>query len=114
MIPIWNAAHAQLVRDGWFHNSMRMLWAKKILQWSRDPRDALKAMIHLMNKYSVDGRNPNSYAGYLWTFGRYDRPWGPERPIFGTVRYVSSENTVRKRRMSGFLKKYSPTDARAS
>ena len=104
---VWNAAHRQLVRDGWFHNSMRMLWAKKILEWSAHPRDALKTMTHLMNKYSVDGRNPNSYAGYLWTFGRYDRPWGPERPIFGVVRYLSSANTARKRRLAKYLQKYS-------
>ena len=104
---VWNAAHTQLVRDGWFHNSMRMLWAKKILEWSAHPRDAMKTMIHLMNKYSVDGRNPNSYAGYLWTFGRYDRPWGPERPIFGVVRYLSSENTARKRRLGKYVERYS-------
>ncbi|HVE90094.1 MAG TPA: hypothetical protein VNA44_10385 [Burkholderiaceae bacterium] len=104
--PVWNAAHTQLVRDGWFHNSMRILWAKKILEWSAHPREALATMIHLMNKYAVDGRNPNSYAGFLWTLGRYDRPWF-DRPIFGTVRYVSSENTVRKRRLTGYLKKYS-------
>ncbi len=104
--PVWNAAHTQLVRDGWFHNSMRILWAKKIVQWSAHPRDALAAMIHLMNKYSVDGRNPNSYAGYLWALGRYDRPWF-NRPIFGSVRYVSSENTLRKRRLVKYLEKYS-------
>ena len=81
--PLWNAAQTQLVRDGWFHNTMRMLWGKKILEWSPHPRDALNTMIELMNKYSLDGRNPNSYTGYLWTLGRYDRPWTPERPIFG-------------------------------
>ena len=88
--PLWNAAQRQLVREGWFHNYLRMLWGKKILEWSAHPREALEKMIALMNKYALDGRNPNSYSGYLWTLGRYDRPWGPERPIFGTVRYMSS------------------------
>ena len=106
--PLWNAAQRQLVREGWFHNYMRMLWGKKILEWSRRPQDALDAMAHLMNKYSLDGRNPNSYSGYFWTLGRYDRPWGPERPIFGAVRYMSSENTARKRSVKGYLARYAP------
>ncbi|HET9952092.1 MAG TPA: deoxyribodipyrimidine photolyase, partial [Candidatus Eisenbacteria bacterium] len=65
--PLWNAAMNQLKREGWFHNYLRMLWGKKILEWSATPRDALAAMIHLMNKWSLDGRNPNSYTGYFWT-----------------------------------------------
>jgi deoxyribodipyrimidine photo-lyase len=106
---VWNAAHGQLVRDGWFHNRMRMLWGKKILEWSAHPRDALKAMTVLMNKYSLDGRNPNSYTGYLWTLGRYDRPWGPERPIFGKVRYMSSEQSARKTNLNEYVERYGPT-----
>jgi len=74
---------------------MRLLWGKKILEWSATPRDALDAMVAIMNRWSLDGRNPNSYSGYFWTLGRYDRPW-PERPIFGTVRAMSSKNTARK------------------
>jgi deoxyribodipyrimidine photo-lyase len=104
--PLWNAAQRQLVREGWFHGYMRMLWAKKILEWSAHPRDALANMIHLMNKYSLDGRNPNSYSGYFWTLGRYDRPWAPERPIFGTVRHMSSANTARKLSVKGYLARY--------
>jgi len=103
---LWNAAQMQLVRDGWQHNYMRMLWGKKILEWSRSPREALTAMIELMNKYSLDGRNPNSYTGYMWTLGRYDRPWGPERPIFGKVRYMSSDNTRRKLDVRAYLERY--------
>ena len=53
-------------------------------------------MVELNNKYALDGRDPNSYSGIFWCLGRYDRPWGPERPVFGTVRYMSSENTARK------------------
>jgi deoxyribodipyrimidine photo-lyase len=105
--PLWNAAMNQLKREGWFHNYLRMLWGKKILEWSATPRDALAAMIHLMNKWSLDGRNPNSYTGYFWTLGRYDRAWGPERPIFGTIRYMSSENTARKLHVKEYVRKYS-------
>jgi deoxyribodipyrimidine photo-lyase len=107
--PLWNAAQTQLVKDGWFHNYMRMLWGKKILEWSRRPEDALTAMIELMNRYSLDGRNPNSYSGYFWVLGRYDRPWAPERPIFGMVRYMSSANTARKLRVKEYVKKYAPS-----
>jgi deoxyribodipyrimidine photo-lyase len=76
-----------------------MLWGKKILEWSRTPQEALSALIHLNNKYALDGRDPNSYTGIFWTLGRYDRPWGPERPIFGLVRYMSSASTARKLRI---------------
>ncbi len=104
--PLWNAAQRQLSRDGWFHNYLRMLWGKKILEWSATAGDALKAMVQLMDRLSLDGRNPNSYSGYFWVLGRYDRPWGPERPIFGTVRYMSSQNTARKLRVKAFLQAY--------
>ncbi len=103
---VWNAAQRQLLRDGWMHNYLRMLWGKKILEWSDAPDAALAAMIEIMNKYALDGRDPNSYAGYSWTLGRYDRPWGPERPIFGTIRYMSSENTRRKLKIKAYLQRY--------
>jgi deoxyribodipyrimidine photo-lyase len=106
--PLWNAAQRQLVREGRLHNYLRMLWGKKILEWSDSPRAALRNMIHLNNKYAVDGRNPNSYSGIFWCLGRYDRPWGPERKIFGKIRYMSSENTARKLHVEGYLEKYSP------
>ena len=104
--PLWNAAQRQLVREGWFHGYLRMLWGKKILEWSPRPQDALAAMSHLMNKYSLDGRDPNSWSGYLWVLGRYDRPWGPEREVFGTVRYMSSANTARKLSVKNYLNRY--------
>jgi len=100
--PLWNAAQQEMLRDGWMHNYMRMLWGKKILEWSASPQDALATMITLMNRWSLDGRDPNSYAGYMWTLGRYDRPW-PERPIYGTVRSMSSVNTKRKVRVARYL-----------
>ncbi len=102
--PLWNAAQRQLVREGRIHNYLRMLWGKKILQWTPSPEAALAVMVELNNKYAVDGRDPNSYAGVFWVLGRYDRAWGPERPVFGTVRYMSSENTARKVRVKDYLR----------
>jgi deoxyribodipyrimidine photo-lyase len=103
---LWNAAQRQLVREGRMHNYLRMLWGKKILEWSPTPREALQTMIALNDRYAVDGRDPNSYSGIFWCLGRYDRAWGPERPVFGTVRYMSSENTARKLRVKDFLRRY--------
>ncbi|MBN2124822.1 MAG: deoxyribodipyrimidine photolyase [Deltaproteobacteria bacterium] len=109
--PLWNAAQVQLVREGRIHNYLRMLWGKKILEWSPTPRDALEVMIRINNRYALDGRDPNSYSGIFWVLGRYDRPWGPERPIFGKIRYMSSENTARKMRVVDYIRKYSPTSS---
>ena len=106
--PLWNAAQRELVRDGHMHNYLRMLWGKKILEWTESPRVALDVMIHLNNKYALDGRNPNSYSGIFWVLGRYDRAWGPERPIFGKIRYMSSANTARKLKLKQYLAKYGP------
>jgi deoxyribodipyrimidine photo-lyase len=103
---LWNAAQIQLRTEGRIQNYLRMLWGKKILEWSATPRDALSVMIHLNNKYALDGRDPNSYSGIFWIFGRYDRPWGPKRPIFGTVRYMSSASTARKLKVSDYIDRY--------
>ena len=107
--PLWNAAQRQLVREGRIHNYLRMLWGKKILHWSESPREALQIMIELNNKYAIDGRNPNSYSGIFWVLGRYDRAWGPEREIFGKIRYMSSENTARKVRVKDYIERYAAT-----
>ena len=104
--PLWNAAQTQLLREGRIHNYLRMLWGKKILEWSAAPREAARIMIHLNNKYALDGRDPNSYSGIFWVLGRYDRPWGPERPVFGLIRYMSSENTARKVSVRSYIRKY--------
>lgn len=103
---LWNAAQHQLRREGRIHNYLRMLWGKKILHWSRGPRQALEIMIELNNKYALDGRNPNSYSGIFWVLGRYDRAWGPEREVFGKVRYMSCKNTRRKLRLDGYLARW--------
>jgi deoxyribodipyrimidine photo-lyase len=103
---LWNAAQRQLLVEGRIHNYLRMLWGKKILEWSRDPRAALEILIELNNRHALDGRNPNSYSGIFWTLGRFDRPWGPVRPIFGTIRYMSSDNTARKVDVAPYLARY--------
>lgn len=106
--PLWNAAQTQLVREGRIHNYMRMLWGKKIVEWSPTPEAALEVMIELNNRFALDGRNPNSYSGIFWVLGRFDRPWAPQRPIFGVVRWMSSENTARKLRVSEYVRRWSP------
>jgi deoxyribodipyrimidine photo-lyase len=105
--PIWNAAQRELLKEGRIHNYLRMLWGKKILEWSKTPEQALATAIYLNDRYAVDGRDPNSYSGILWCFGRYDRAWGPVRPIFGTTRYMSSENTEKKLWLANYLASYS-------
>lgn len=85
--PLWNAAQMQLVREGRLHNYLRMLWGKKILQWSESPRQALATMIELNDRFALDGCDPNSYSGIGWVLGRFDRAWGPQRPVFGKIRY---------------------------
>ena len=104
--PLWNAAQRQLVREGVIHNYLRMLWGKKILEWTDDPRRALEVMTELNDRFALDGRDPNSETGIFWVLGRHDRPWAPERPIFGTIRYMSSANTARKLPVRRYLERY--------
>lgn len=96
---VWNLAQQQMLSCGTMHGYLRMLWGKKIIEWSETPEEAQSSMIRLFEKYSLDGRDPNTYAGVLWCFGKHDRPWFPERPIFGTIRYMASQSTVRKVRL---------------
>jgi deoxyribodipyrimidine photo-lyase len=103
---VWNAAERQLLIEGRIHGYLRMLWGKKILEWSASPQEAVTTMIHLNDALALDGRGPNSYAGVMWCLGRYDRPWAPERPIFGTVRYMSSQATARKLHLKGYLQRF--------
>lgn len=91
----WNAAQTELVRLGTMHNYMRMYWGKKILEWMPAPREAFDTALRLNNAYQLDGRDPNSYAGVAWVFGKHDRPWS-ERPIFGAVRYMNESGLKRK------------------
>lgn len=111
---LWNAAQRELTQTGRMQNYLRMLWGKRILEWSKSPEEAAERMVHLNDKYALDGRDPNSYSGIFWTLGRYDRPWGPERPIFGKVRYMSSANTHKKRRLGQYLKRFGQPPVQAN
>lgn len=102
--PYWNAAQREMVLTGKMHNYMRMYWGKKIIEWVKRPEDAFRIALHLNNKYELDGRDPNSYAGVAWCFGKHDRPW-MERPVLGTVRYMSSVGLERKFDMDAYLRK---------
>jgi deoxyribodipyrimidine photo-lyase len=94
--PLWNASQVQMVKTGFMHNYMRMYWAKKILEWSKTPARAYQMAVYLNDKYELDGRDPNGYAGIAWAIvGKHDRPWF-ERPIFGKIRYMSSNSTSKK------------------
>jgi len=112
--PVWNAAQTQLVREGTIAGYLRMVWGKKILEWSRSPRAAVAIMIALNDKYALDGRDPNSYSGIFWCLGRYDRPWGPERPIFGKVRFMTTAGALRKTRMKEWLSRFGAVGAPAA
>ena len=93
---LWNAAQMQMVNFGWMHNYMRMYWAKKILEWSPNPAVAFQNAVYLNDKYELDGRDPNGYAGIAWAItGVHDRPWF-DRPIFGSIRYMSGASTGKK------------------
>ncbi len=93
---LWNAAQIQMVRHGWMHNYMRMYWAKKILEWTPDVETAMHHCVYLNDKYFLDGRDPNGYAGVAWAIvGKFDRAWG-SRAVFGKRRYMSGASTGRK------------------
>ena len=111
---VWNAAQRELRERGRIHSYLRMLWGKKILQWSATPREALATMLHLNDRWALDGRDPNSASGIFWCLGRYDRPWGPERPVFGVIRYMTSENTVRKLHLREYLRRFGVPPTRGS
>jgi deoxyribodipyrimidine photo-lyase len=93
---LWNAAQREMVATGWMHNYMRMYWAKKILEWAPDPATAFDWAVILNDKYELDGRDPNGYAGIAWAIvGKHDRPWF-DRPVFGVVRTMTAASTAKK------------------
>ncbi|MEX2601323.1 MAG: hypothetical protein WD355_06720 [Balneolaceae bacterium] len=102
---VWNAAQNQLREDGVIHNYLRMLWGKKVIEWTPDPETALRYLIDLNNSWALDGRDPNSYSGIFWCFGRFDRAW-QERPVFGKVRYMTSQSARKKLAMEEYLKTF--------
>lgn len=93
--PLWNAAQRELVANGAIHNVMRMYWGKYIILWSESYEEALRIMIHLNNKYGLDGRDPSTYGGIQWCLGKFDRAW-TRRPVLGTIRYLSIDLAYKK------------------
>jgi len=103
---LWNATQRELLLRGTIHGYYRMYWGKKIIEWASSHKEALRIMIHLHDKYALDGRDPNTYTNILWCFGLHDRPW-KERPIFGQVRYMSYEGMRRKTDVNAYLREIS-------
>lgn len=102
---LWNAAQMEMVKTGKMHGYMRMYWAKKILEWTETPEDALRIAIYLNDKYELDGRDPNGYVGIAWSIGGvHDRAW-KERPVFGKVRYMSYNGCKSKFDVEGYIAK---------
>jgi len=102
---LWNAAQMELVSTGKMHGYMRMYWAKKILEWSKTPEEALRIAIYLNDKYELDGRDPNGYVGCAWAIGGvHDRAW-TERPVFGKIRYMNRNGAMRKFDVSEYVKR---------
>lgn len=103
---LWNAAQMELVNTGKMHGYMRMYWAKKILEWSKTPEEALKTSIYLNDKYEMDGRDPNGYVGCAWSIGGvHDRAW-TERPVLGKIRYMNANGARRKFDVDAYIHKH--------
>ncbi|XP_026577470.1 deoxyribodipyrimidine photo-lyase-like isoform X1 [Pseudonaja textilis] len=106
--PLWNAAQLQMVHEGKMHGFLRMYWAKKILEWTRSPEEALQFSIYLNDRYELDGRDPNGYVGCMWSIcGIHDQGWA-ERAVFGKIRYMNYAGCKRKFDVAKFERKYSP------
>jgi deoxyribodipyrimidine photo-lyase len=110
----WNAAQREMVLTGYMHNSMRMYWGKQVLQWKATPREAFDDLLYLNNKYFLCGRDPNAYANVAWVFGLHDRPWGPARQVFGTVRYMNAAGLERKFDMDAYAARVEAWESCAS
>lgn len=100
----WNAAQMELIKTGDMHNYMRMYWGKKVIEWSKSYQEAFNTLIYLNNKYALDGRDPNSFTGIAWCFGKHDRAW-TERPIFGKLRYMNANGLQRKFNIDAYVKR---------
>lgn len=107
---LWNAAQIQMVTEGKMHGFLRMYWAKKILEWTSSPEEALSIALYLNDRYELDGQDPNGFVGCMWSIcGIHDQGWA-ERPIFGKIRYMNYKGCLRKFDVAGFEKKYCPKD----
>ncbi len=103
--PLWNAAQMEMVKTGKMHGYLRMYWAKKILEWTAAPEEALRIAVDLNDRYELDGRDPNGYTGCLWSVGGlHDRAW-PSRPVFGNIRYMNDRGARRKFDGEAYIRK---------
>jgi deoxyribodipyrimidine photo-lyase len=110
--PLWNAAQKQMVLSGWMHNYLRMYWAKKILEWSPSVGSAYQRAVRLNDRYELDGRDPNGYAGIAWAIvGKHDRAWS-RRPVYGKIRYMSLASTGRKFNSKRYIEQIAQLEAR--
>jgi deoxyribodipyrimidine photo-lyase len=103
--PLWNAAQRELLTTGAMHNFMRMLWGKSVVLWTRRPADALAWLLRLNNRYALDGRDPSSYAGIQWCFGKFDRPFAT-RPVLGSIRPMSLARARRRFDVDRYLSRW--------
>jgi deoxyribodipyrimidine photo-lyase len=104
---LWNAAQMEMVTTGKMHSYMRMYWAKKILEWSKSPEEALRTAIYLNDKYELDGRDPNGYTGVAWSIGGiHDRAWF-ERPVYGKIRYMNRNGAEKKFDIKSYIGNFS-------
>ena len=108
--PIWNAGQRELLETGLMHNVVRMLWGKSVITWTESYGEALAWLLHLNNKYGLDGRDPNSFAGIQWCFGKFDRPFA-SRPVWGTIRPMSLERAHAKYDVADYIVRWSPKAA---
>ncbi|MBX3173668.1 MAG: deoxyribodipyrimidine photo-lyase [Gemmatimonadaceae bacterium] len=105
---LWNAAQRELLRTGYMHNVTRMLWGKSVLLWTKRYKHALEHLILLNNKYGLDGRDPSSYGGIQWCFGKFDRPWF-DKPVFGVIRPMSLARAREKFDATAYMRMFPPT-----
>jgi deoxyribodipyrimidine photo-lyase len=98
----WNAAQMEMIKTGKMHNYMRMYWGKKVIEWTKTFKEAYRILIYLNNKYELDGRDANGYAGIAWCFGKHDQAW-KERSIFGKIRYMNEKGLRRKFDMDAYI-----------
>ncbi|XP_053185587.1 CPD photolyase isoform X1 [Scomber japonicus] len=105
---LWNGAQYQMVTEGKMHGFLRMYWAKKILEWTSSPEEALSIALYLNDRYELDGQDPNGFVGCMWSIcGIHDQGW-KERPVFGKIRYMNYQGCLRKFNVAQFEKKYCP------
>jgi deoxyribodipyrimidine photo-lyase len=103
--PLWNAAQTEMVKRGKMHGYLRMYWAKKILEWSPSPEEAQATAINLNDRYELDGRDPNGYAGIAWSVGGvHDRPWF-NRPVIGSIRWMTANGCKSKFDTDGYIRR---------